>query len=205
MPSQKLKKGARYRYREQWLTEAAKALEKHATKEGYDVKHWRVTVSWPSQRAGRGTRRVIGQCFYGSASGDGTHEILISPKLEKGLDVLEVIAHEMAHIIAGPDCGHKGMYPEVGRMFMLNPPWTSTTPSVDFKRWANPVLAKLGTYPHAELDFTNTKKQKTRMVKFECSGCGWIGRASSARLEQAMPLCGDEQCSAFGEAMDVSS
>jgi hypothetical protein len=66
---------------------------------------------------------------------------------------------------------------------------TATTPSESFKQFAQPILDRLGSYPHAELDYSSVKKQGTRMIKAECDECGYAVRLTRKWLDVGAPIC----------------
>jgi hypothetical protein len=56
------------------------------------------------------------------------------------------------------------------------------------------IVADLGVYPHAKVDPNARKKQGTRLLKLQCSDCGWTARVSALqgnRLHAAStcPVC----------------
>ena len=53
----------------------------------------------------------------------------------------------------------------------------------------------LGAYPHAKIDPNSRKKQGTRLLKLQCSDCGWTARVSALQANRlhglsACPVCG---------------
>jgi ribosomal protein S27E len=53
------------------------------------------------------------------------------------------------------------------------------------------IQKKLGNYPHAAIDLSGLKKQKSRQLKIECLDCGAVWRMSRKWLAQvtACPVC----------------
>lgn len=94
--------------REAWLTRATEALIRlfEAPPRG----PWRVTCGWPSRRGTAAKSRVIGECWSPMASGDRTIEIIISIALDDALEVLAVLAHELAHAHLPEGTGHRAPF-----------------------------------------------------------------------------------------------
>jgi predicted Zn-ribbon and HTH transcriptional regulator len=71
---------------------------------------------------------------------------------------------------------------------------TSTVPGDALRATLQRIVADLGTYPHAKVDPNARKKQGTRLLKLQCSDCGWTARVSALqanRLHAAStcPVC----------------
>lgn len=187
----------KYKTREQWLN-AAVDLMRPLFKENFNPipKKVRVTCGWPSKSALAAKSRRIGECWSPSASGDKVTEMFISPYLHDvanpGLGVLETLVHEAVHAAVGVEHGHKAPFGKMARAIGLEGKLTSThageTLMKQIKAWAK----KLGQYPHAKLDYTKgpRKKQGTRLIKCECSECGYTVRTTKKWLvEVGAPIC----------------
>ena len=173
--------------REQWLTQAAQDLETtlFAPLDKSLPTKWRVSCSWPSSRAsGKNSKGTIGQCFYPSASADGTSEMLVSMSQDDPIEVLAILAHEMIHAIEGAAVGHGAPFKRTALAIGLTGKMTATIAGDAFKQSAQPIIDNLGDYPHAAIDLTKRKKQTTRMVKMLCGDCGYIARTSRANIEK---------------------
>lgn len=173
--------------REAWLTRAARALIQR-----YDIPPrgpWRITCGWPSRRGTAARSRVLGECWSPTASGDGTTEIIVSIVLDDALEVLGVLAHELAHAHLPEGVGHRAPFARLVRRMGLEGKPTATVVGEAFRAAMAPVLAELGPYPHASLDVTARKKQGTRMLKAECPFCGYTVRLTRKWLEVATPRC----------------
>ena len=168
----------------------------------------RYTCGWPSKGAGS-RRKALGQCFDPSASKDNHFEISISPAVDDPMDVAHVLAHELCHACVGLDAGHKGAFRKLALAIGLEGKMTATTPSESFKQFAQPILDRLGPYPHAELDYSSVKKQTTRMIKVECWYCrdasehgkGYTVRVSAKWLEAGGPPI----CPIHNHVMDIDA
>ncbi len=50
-------------------------------------------------------------------------------------------------------------------------------------------LVKVGKYPHSPLDGSTEKKQKTNLLKAQCSECGYLVRVTQKWVDVAIPIC----------------
>jgi hypothetical protein len=137
---------------------------------------------------------ALGQAFDPSISADGTFEVFINPILDRPMDVLAVLAHELAHVWAGIQCGHRGEFARVARGIDLVGALTSTTAGAWLSAELADIAQILGAYPHAKIDPNSRKKQGTRLLKLQCSGCGWTARVSALQANRlhsasACPVC----------------
>jgi hypothetical protein len=150
----------------------------------------RVGIGWPS----KGMRaKAIGECYSPTASGDGAHEIIVSPKLEGAALIVSTLVHEAAHAAVGVRCGHKGPFLKLARALGHTGRATVVFGGPAFTAWTAPIIDALGPFPHARLSdsiSSGPKKQTTRQLKFECVACGIIGRMPRKGLERGVPFCG---------------
>jgi len=176
--------------REEWLNAAVVLFRPVFEKAGHPLpERIRASVAWPS--AG-GLRRVptVGEHWHSSASRDGTHELFVSPRLEKPMDILATLAHELAHSALPEGTGHRGKFPVLVRQLGLAGKPTSTHPSTTFKALVAPWIASLGPFPHAKLTATAPHtKQITRLIKVKCPGHGYVARVSGKWLSYGAPIC----------------
>lgn len=181
--------------REDWLMKAVEALlVKVIQPSGIAqsktiaavVRGVHVSVGFPKGRSGRGAS--IGQCWSGTSSADGREHVFISPTLTDPKRVLDVLLHELGHVIVGNNHGHRKPFSDFCQKVGLSKPWTATTASPELREKLNNISIKLGAYPHAGLTaLAMGRKQTTRMRKYECP-CGQIIRAATDSLHA---LCGD--------------
>ena len=80
--------------REAWLLSAIDRVARSLFP-AFKQPKWRVTCGWP--KGVRGGKHAIGQCWDRTSSNDGTYEIFISPELNRPLEILHTLAHEMIH------------------------------------------------------------------------------------------------------------
>ena len=187
--------------RETWLAAAAVALQHEVfPAANIDPAQWqqrkyRVACGFPiGYRGSRSGKITLGQAFDPSISADGTFEVFINPILDKPLDVIAVLTHEFGHVYAGIECGHRGEFARVSRAIGLEGPLTSTVPSDALRVKLQGIVDVLGAYPHAKVDPNARKKQGTRLLKLQCSSCGWTARVSALQgnrlhAASACPVC----------------
>ena len=177
--------------REQWLRWGVDELRPRFKSARYELpKKIHVSVGFPSRGALSRTRRVIGQCWHGTASADGLAHVFISPLLSTGVAALDTLVHELCHVIT-PDTGHKRPFVKAGHAVGL----TEGKPrSLGAGAELKEVLERLNAqspYPHTALTPPlGLPKQTTRMMKVECKACGYVCRVTRKWLEQAgAPAC----------------
>jgi len=120
--------------------------------------------------------------------------VFINPILDKPIDVLAVLAHELAHVWAGIQCGHRGEFARVARAIDLVGPLTSTSAGAWLSAELADIAQILGPYPHAKVDPNARRKQGTRLLKLQCNSCGWTARLSGLQARRlhdasACPVC----------------
>lgn len=179
------------RNREAWLGELAYSLEglvQGVT--GKAMPKYRISVGFPSRGAMSQKKRVIGQCWDGLVSASGHSELFISPLLENPMTVAGTVIHEMIHANVGCNFGHGKEFSQVAKAVGLDGKPTATVPGEQFIKIADPILNKLGPYPHTALVVNpNRTVQKTLMHKVRCEKCGYTLRATDKWLKIAPPIC----------------
>lgn len=192
--------------REVWLNRVAELLlpefQKVADIESYPK--FRVSCGFPS--TGRRGRR-IGECWYPGSSADATHELFIHPSESESVQVAAILAHELAHVVAGPEAKHGKDFKKLIRPLGLEGKACATVPGEVFKQLIVPILETAGDYPHATLaangDSTRGPKQSTRMIKVHCEACGYTLRATRTWLTHGVPLCPNDQCEQWQTEMEI--
>ncbi len=172
--------------REAWLTEACAMILDYllelAVGSGYARPPFRVSVGWPV--GSRSGRKAIAQCFARSMSTDGTNEIFVSPIIDDVPMIMETLAHELIHALLDLADGHRGRFATLARAAGLVGPLTATTADDVLANVLKGFSDTLGDYPHARLDEAQRQRQTTRMKKFWCDACGFIGYTSGKWLYQ---------------------
>jgi len=139
--------------REGWLTAAAGLILTELFPEAAIAAPTRVRVACALPQGGA---QVLGQCWHGQCSADGTREITISAVLDDlagEWGVLAVLAHELLHASLPEDTGHRGAFAKALPALGLEGPPTSTIAGEDLRAWFRwSVLPRLGRFPHAALN-----------------------------------------------------
>lgn len=187
-----LKKTVEIVNREHWLNEAAEEIKPIIEEvTGIQMPPFRISCGWPSKGGLSVKRRTIGQCWDGYVSKSGHAELFISPVIGDELEVAGTIAHELIHANIGTKHGHRAPFVRVMRAIGLTGKPTATVPGQQFKEFADPILKKLGPYPHAQLvPNPNIKVQSTRLLKVVCPKSGYVIRVTRKWLDTTgAPLC----------------
>jgi len=172
--------------RQRWLEAAVEALRARFTDAGYAIpEKVRVSIGWPKRAASCG---AIGECWATEASSDRHAELFISPQLTDAARIVDVLAHELDHATVGTKAGHGKAFKQCALAVGLVGPMRSTTAGPEFVVWAETLFKRIGPYPAGFL--TDTPKQGTRMLKCECSTCGYTVRITRKWLDLAgPPIC----------------
>jgi SprT-like family protein len=172
--------------RQQWLERAVEALRNKFIGAGYTVpQKIRVSIGWPKRAASCG---AIGECWATEASSDRHAELFISPELTDGAHIAHVLAHELVHATVGTGAGHGKPFKRCALEIGLRGPMRSTMAGPEFAGWTRALMQRIGPYPAGYL--TDTPKQGTRMLKCECSTCGYTVRITRKWLDLAgPPIC----------------
>jgi hypothetical protein len=175
--------------REQWLERAATMMRDRLIPQ-IQGHRCRVSCGWPHKAAVARTKRRVGECWFPEHSTDYTsHNLFISPALQDPIEVLQTLAHELVHVAAGPNTGHKGAFVKIAKAIGFKAPWTSTPATQELMGRLNGLLVNLGPYPHAAIDKSGWKKQGTRMLKVVCPECGYGSNDSAVDRYRAADVC----------------
>lgn len=179
--------------REQYLELAAQELRATLFEpKGFTVPKFGVSVGFPG--GGKPTKR-IGEHWSPSSSDSGISQIFINPILDCNIKVLGVLIHEMIHALY-PKGGHGKLFKRCALSVGLTGQMRSTGESEQLKEFLKELIARIGAYPHQKINLSGgRKKQSTRMIKMECSSCGYIARTSQRNIENLGPvLCPCNSC-----------
>lgn len=171
--------------RETYLEKAVQQLNKKVFKpNGYEVpKDVKVSASWSTSESRLKTARVMGTCSPRSLSEGGYNEITITLNESDSVRILDVLTHELIHAIDDCQHGHGKEFREIAVAVGLKGKMTATVAGEELEATLKEIVEELGEYPHKKLE-KGQKKQGTRMLKVECSCCGWNFRTSNSRIEQ---------------------
>lgn len=179
--------------RQKWLEDATAALRNRFARKGYTVPTTvRVSVGWP--KGTHGTQHTIGQCWSVDASTDKHNEIFISPEItvpHNSIKILGVLAHELVHATVGNEAGHKKPFKQCATAIGLTGKMTATTEGEEFAVWGKLLIERIGTFPAGAINKgIGRKKQTTRLLKCECSECGYVARVTSKWVDDVgPPIC----------------
>lgn len=188
--------------REHWLERmGAELVERIEDTAKAKMPKFRISCGWPSRGGLSLKKPVIGQCWPGMVSKDGTHELFIAPTISDDTTVAGVVAHEMVHAIVGTKVGHRGPFVRVVYGIGLTGKPTATIPGEEFKEYVDPIIKKIGPYPHtAMVPSGKYKAQSTRLIKASCSDCGYVVRVTRKWVDSVgAPICPADMI-----AMDVA-
>lgn len=139
--------------REGWLTAAAELILEELFPEASVTRPRRVRVTCALTQGGR---NVIGECWHGKCSADGTREVTVSAVLDAPADaqgLLATLVHELLHAALPEDTGHRGEFARALPSLGLEGPPTSTIAGDDLRAWFRwSLLPRLGRFPHASLN-----------------------------------------------------
>jgi hypothetical protein len=187
--------------RQQWLEASVEALRTKFAEAGYSIpEKTRVSIGWPKRAASCG---AIGECWSTEASSDGHYELFISPELTEAARILDVLAHELVHPTVGTAAGHKKPFKQCALAIGLQGPMRATTASPEFVAWAETLVKRIGPYPAGYL--TDTPKQGTRLLRCECSVCGYLARVARKWLSlSGPPICPSDKIPMTMQAADAT-
>lgn len=186
--------------REEWLQAFTNAARPHFKAAGTALpKKVLTSVGFPS--AGQRSK-VIGECWYASASDNKVSEIFLRPSLQAdSRRIAGVLVHELCHAALPEGTAHGPAFKKLATALGLGGKMTATIETDAFYAWADPIIKELGAFPGANLNDKSTleggkKKQSTRMVKCECQDCGLVFRTTQKWVDKAEEFqCPDPSCS----------
>jgi hypothetical protein len=145
---------------------------------------------------------TAGQVFPPSRENDGiNYQIMVSPLVDDPQQAVDVLSHEVCHVIDECMNGHKAPFTKIRKTIGLygrkkdsdeyipNGASTDTKAGPELEIILQKIVEELGPYPHSRLDTTGRKKQTTRMHKCQCSECGYTVRLSQKWLDVGTPIC----------------
>lgn len=176
--------------REEWLTEglreidallAATGTAKTLTKDARPIMDAsKVSLGFPRHRRTADKTCLGGELLDASMSTGNLYEVYIPPTISTGLEALECLFHQTAHLIV--HMPHTWLMSDNARSVQ------SALPEVE---------AMLGAFPHAAVVLSE-KKAATRLLLAQCPNllCSaitsrgpWQFRITASRAEQGLPTC----------------
>jgi len=178
--------------RELWLTSVGRDLAETIIPFASVPDDWHVSCGWAPKSA----KKVLGVCFKRSESADGTNQIFITPNESDPVRVAAILLHELIHAADDCESGHRGNFSCWAREAGFQTPLTKLHMSEALMKRLEGLVKEHGPYPHPAIRRVDEKKQTTRMLKVECSECGFLFRCSNSQLqrldegEAVCPCCG---------------
>lgn len=181
----------KFKTREEWLTFVSNELRPHFARVKAPIP---LKVRFALGFTSAGYRsKAIGECWSTTASGDGCAEIFIKPDQDNAVKVAGILAHELVHAAVGVKEGHKGRFRTVCKAMGFEGKMTQALPGKTMQREImDPIVKQAGPLPHKKMSFSSAKKkQTTRLLKCECTECGYVARVTAKWVVIAgAPFCG---------------
>jgi hypothetical protein len=179
---------AKHATRDEWLAGAISALRQEFVEIGFPLPDTiRASIGFPSKGARPSRHQRIGECW---GSEGAIPQVYISPVLADPVKILDVTVHELVHAAVGCECGHKGPFRKAALAIGLEGKMTETVAGEALASRLAKLADSLGPLPHEALDLSGRKKQSTRMLKAECSGCAYIVRLTRKMIDlHGCPIC----------------
>lgn len=150
----------------------------------------RVSVGWPSKRAGSVRNRRIGECHAPQVASDGRTNIFVSPCLDQASEVLATLVHELVHAVVGCKAGHKAPFKRLATKVGLTGKMTATVAGPELAERLNAISSAIGSYPHGAVSLNSQTKQSTRLLKVTCLVEGYTVRVTRKWLDElGAPTC----------------
>lgn len=101
----------------------------------------------------KGVPKAIGLCFGTMCDETGTSHVFICPTQGEPTRVLDILLHELIHAAVGTECGHKGEFKRVAKLFGLSGRMTATyvEEGTELHKKLVALADSLGPYPHSVL------------------------------------------------------
>ena len=183
-----------YKTREEWLKNAVTIINDEIFSQTEFrrklPKQLLVSCGFPSRGALAVKKQRIGECWYPKSK--EMHNIFISPVLDDPSRVLDVLIHELCHVIAGPKAKHGGQFKRVAMAAGLSGKMTTTVAGPELKPRLNAFCRALGKYPHNPITaamLARRPKQGTRLLKVICPECEYTCRITQKWIEIGFPTC----------------
>lgn len=184
-----------YKTREEWLMQGMILLADEVFKPMRHVivpKLVKVSCGFPSTGAFAAKKQRIGECWYPQSKNGKEHQLFISPTQADPVRCLDILTHELVHVIAGKKAGHRNQFKRVAIEVGLQGPMRATFAGPDLEKQLKKFIRALGPYPHNSITkmVLGRKKQTARQLKATCPSCGYLIRITAKWIEEVgLPLC----------------
>ncbi len=199
--------------RERWLARCAQLLHPLVTQiaawERIPLQHRippQISCSWPAGRSSK----ILSQTVINEANQQP--QISLSPLVGNGMQTARgeshslraalQILHELVHIAAGPNCGHREEFSDIALGVGFSHPLADAVATPDLVTTIKKsVLQRIGEYPHVAVvpdnnDTPGARRQKNRQRKYVCRHCDQIIRCAGEKLI-AIHCCEDGKTGQF--------
>lgn len=145
--------------RELWLIRAKTLLEEQYFSKPSKRLPVKLSISCGIPK---GSAKAIGQCWDPRVAADGTTHVFVCPSLDRPIEVLGVLLHELIHACVGLKEGHGGQFARMARDVGLRGKLTATIveDGTELHKSLQKILDALGPYPHKALNKHGTGKKK---------------------------------------------
>jgi hypothetical protein len=144
----------------------------------------RVSCGFPStgarsKRVGehhRATSFSSGICKNNNSEETERSEIFITPYENQSLEVAGILLHELCHAALPSGTKHGKPFKELATKLGLEGRMTATTIGEKAKELLEPLIEKLGPYPHSEMVRSfgrGAPTEQARLVTVRCGCCGF--------------------------------
>jgi hypothetical protein len=169
--------------RETWLATAlAPAFETAGKPIPPTVK---LSCGFPSRKG-----KAIGECHY-PATEEAYTEIFIRPDQHDPIEVAAIALHELCHAALGPGFNHGKEFRKLATALGLVGPMRSTEPGPKAVAILQPIIDRLGPYPHKPLRvFAATRAQAAIPHKnLNCPECGFHAKVRLDQMSWGRLVC----------------
>lgn len=172
--------------RETWLQAAVELLKPLFAAKGYVVPEVLVSCGFASSGLRNGH---IGQCWSKQSSSNAINQIFIAPVIDKPLEVIDTLVHELVHAV--DDCEHKHgkEFKKMALRLGMKGPMRSASAGPELKETLNALLVQLGPYPHAQLKVSLRKSPRSNRPRAKCKKCGYQVPMLKKFLSYGPPIC----------------
>ena len=191
--------------RETYLNLVIKKAQLIFAKNHYDLhslsKNIMVACGYPPNTRIGAKFDTLGVHINPKASSIAKHEIFINPIVDDTYQAIDILLHELVHAI------QTDLFPKSkahGKEFRAickkigmdgSKKYAQACAGIELSKLIKEWIKEIGKYPHGSINLkADRKKQSTRMIKLECSCCGFIARCSNGAINNCgLPFhCGVE-------------
>lgn len=191
--------------REAWITRYAEAMRPRFAAHNLRI-HGQIRVGMaplsPSKR---------GLCFHKVMSVAGVNEIFVSAHENDAVEIGHVLVHELLHAVLPEGTKHKPAFKAAAARLGLVPhpikSYRATDASPELrdylKRLSDDLTALVGPLPPALVKILpKPPRPRLSKIKAYCAECKTVIYLSVTAVARGMPLCGNDDCSAYGEPFE---